>query len=130
MPQPLTTGSILTCNQGAAPCVFITSPRPASLRVLSALESATIDQITVANIPTFGMCKSMANPSVASATAAAQGVLTPMPCVPTVVSPWAPPAALTKSVGVPLATVSSRCNCAFGGSISAAPSAPPLVQSK
>ncbi len=45
---------------------------------------ATIQDIAPnANISSFGMCKSLANPQVASATAAALGVLTPrLACSP------------------------------------------------
>jgi hypothetical protein len=38
----------------------------------------------------FGVCRSLANPTVAAATSAALGVLTPMPCIPATSSPWVP----------------------------------------
>jgi hypothetical protein len=67
---------------------------------------------------TFGMCSNPANPAVASATAAAFGVLTPMPCVPVTPAPWMP--------GCPTVTVckrlllnsTSKLMCAYGGVIS------------
>jgi Domain of unknown function (DUF4280) len=47
------------------------------------------DTIPGTNIPTFGMCMSLGNPAVAMATSAANGVLTPQPCVPAAGSPGA-----------------------------------------
>jgi hypothetical protein len=69
------------------------------------------------NIPTFGMCRSPANPTVAAATAAALGVLTPMPCVP-VTTPWTPGVATVLLRGMPALDASSKCMCAYGGQIS------------
>jgi hypothetical protein len=77
-----------------------------------------LDTIPMTNIMSFGMCSSPANPSVASATAAADGVLTPMPCVPATSAPWTP--------GVPNALIAdmaavddeSTCMCDYGGEIS------------
>jgi hypothetical protein len=69
------------------------------------------------NIPPFGMCTSLANPTVAAATAAALGVLTPMPCVPVIPKPWAPGALRTMAGGQPALTYGSMCNCAWGGVI-------------
>ena len=48
------------------------------------------DHIPMVNILPFGMCQSLANPMVAAATAAALGVLTPMPCIPVTPAPWVP----------------------------------------
>ena len=55
------------------------------------LPLATIfDFVPLENIPSFGLCSSLANPEVATATALAEGVLTPMPCIPVTTSPWFP----------------------------------------
>ncbi len=122
MPLPLVTGTMLQCTMGAAPAVF--NAKPGAPLVNGALPVATIDQILPANIPPFGMCQSMGNPAVVSATAAAQGVLTPQPCVPNVVAPWTPPSICVSNSMIQLATVSSQCVCAFGGAISAKPVGP------
>ena len=117
MPQFLTTASMLECSMGAAPVPFVADDLPGAPKE-TGLTCATIIQfVPMKNIMTFGMCKSMLNPAVASATAAAQGVLTPMPCVPATTTPWAPPSAAAKHFGIPLATASSVCACAFGGLI-------------
>ena len=47
------------------------------------------------------MCTSLTNPTVAAATTAALGVLTPMPCIPVVAGPWKPGAAKTMIGGKP-----------------------------
>jgi hypothetical protein len=64
------------------------------------------------------MCMSQANPEVAAATAAAMGVLTPMPCVP-VTTPWSPgdPMVTIGPAGFPALDASSKCMCAWGGEI-------------
>ncbi|TAM92052.1 MAG: DUF4280 domain-containing protein, partial [Jatrophihabitans sp.] len=66
----------------------------------------------------FGMCSSLANPTVAAATAAALGVLTPMPCVPAPVGTWVPPAPTTLVAGKPALASGAVLTCAWGGVIS------------
>jgi len=83
------------------------------------MPAATImDFAPMENIPTFAMCMSPANPEVAAATSAAQGVLTPMPCVPVTVAPWSPGSATVTIGEIPALTDDSTCTCAWGGMIS------------
>lgn len=102
-------------------CTFGTAP--SQLTVTSQFTSlangkpiATMkDFQPMTNIAPFAMCTSLANPQVASATAAALGVLTPMPCVPAT-TPWT----CTKTMvgGAPAIDNSCKCMCAYGGQIS------------
>ena len=81
------------------------------------MPTATIlDGAPMANVPTFGMCSNPANPTVASATAAAMGVLTPMPCVPATVS-WVPGCPTVLVCKRPLLNNSSKLICSYGGVI-------------
>ncbi|MFO0612989.1 MAG: DUF4280 domain-containing protein [Polyangiaceae bacterium] len=128
MPAPLTTGATLMCTNGLLPTVFVATPKPAPM-IQGALAAGTIDQILSNNVPTFGMCNSPANPTVAAATSAALGVLTPMPCVPKIAAPWSPPTVALKHMSLPVATQLSKCMCAFGGSISVVAGPPGPVQS-
>jgi len=59
---------------------------------------------------------SIANPTVAAATAAALGVLTPMPCIP-VTMPWTPGSPTVMIGGMPALNNTSMCTCAWGGMI-------------
>jgi hypothetical protein len=69
------------------------------------------------NVPTFGMCMSLGNPQVAAATTAAQGVLTPQPCIPATGSPWTPPSVSASIGGIPCVLATSTCQCMWGGTI-------------
>jgi hypothetical protein len=119
LPKFLATGATLQCTMGAAPSVFTAQPLPDAPMTLGSMAAATITEfIPMMNIMPFGVCQSPANPMVAAATAAAMGVLTPMPCIPNVVAPWAPPSACATLNQLPLATAESTCTCAWGGTIS------------
>lgn len=115
MPLNASQGALLMCSFGMAPSSL--SPLPTSRVMIEGKPAATItDSAPIVNIPPFGMCTSLANPTVAAATSAALGVLTPMPCVP-VTTPWVPGAPRTMIGGKPALTSGSTCNCAWGGVI-------------
>lgn len=109
----VTMSASLMCSFGVAPATLVVAPTHRV--VVEGKPAATVQDMLPANIPTFGMCSSLANPTVASATAAALGVLTPMPCVPLVAGPWQPGAARTTVGGMPALTAGSTCTCAYGG---------------
>ena len=99
----------------AAPAVLtVTSQQTVSICKMPA---ATIqDGAALSNVPTFGMCSNPANHTVASATAAAMGVLTPMPCVPATVA-WAPGCPTVTVCKRPLLNSTSKLTCSYGGVI-------------
>ena len=110
------SGAMIMCSFGLAPSTLsVVAPRP----MVEGRPVATIADVAPgANIAPFGMCQSLANPTVAAATAAALGVLTPMPCVPVVPAPWTPLAPPMTAGGIPGGVAGATCVCAFGGNIS------------
>ena len=82
-------GAMLKCTFGMTPSsLMVTVPlRP---MIQNKPKATIMDFAPLVNILPFGMCQSLSNPMVASATSAAMGVLTPMPCIPVIVAPWAP----------------------------------------
>ena len=112
----VTQGAVLQCSFGMAPCTLavIVPTRPKCMNMLMAVTT----DFTVANIATFGMCQSIANPAVSSAKSAAMGVLTPMPCVPVITAPWSPGSSQVKVGGIAALTNNSKCMCSYGGNIS------------
>jgi hypothetical protein len=114
--QLVVNGALMQCTFGMAPSALIVLP---ANRVMAGTPAANImDNKPMVNIPTFGMCQSLANPTVASATAAALGVLTPMPCIPMTSAPWAPGCPTVMIANMPALNNSSKCLCNWGGVIS------------
>ncbi|WP_437509756.1 DUF4280 domain-containing protein [Sorangium sp. So ce1099] len=108
-------GAMLQCSFGVAPSSLVVLPQN---RVMSSAPAANIlDSKPVVNVPPFGMCSSPANPMVAAATAAAMGVLTPMPCVPTTAAPWAPGSTKVTIGKMPALESNSKLMCNWGGVI-------------
>src|SRR5713226_7984209 len=89
MPQQVVMGATMMCSFGMAPSSLIVLPVN-RVQVGGQLAANIMDHVPMVNIPPFGMCMSIANPMVAAATAAALGVLTPMPCIPVTTAPWVP----------------------------------------
>lgn len=104
------TGASLQCSFGTTPATFAAS----GTQTTADTAAGVVTDVAAANIPAFGMCTSLSNPQVASATAAAQNVLTPQPCQP-VLSPWSPGSAQVAIGEVSALDDSSQCNCTWGG---------------
>lgn len=116
MPTALSTGATMMCSFGVAPAALVVLP---TTTIVSGTPTANNTAFApVVNVPTFGACSSPANPTVAAATAAALGVLTPMPCVPMTTSPWIPGPTKTIDGGMPAVDSSCKLMCNWGGSIS------------
>jgi hypothetical protein len=108
-------GATLQCSFGAAPSSLVVLP---ANRVLTGPPAATImDNAPLVNIMPFGVCSSLANPTVAAATSAALGVLTPMPCVPVTPAPWVVGAPTVLIGNMPALNNSSKLMCTWGGVI-------------
>lgn len=116
MPLQVCMGAMISCSFGAAPASLIVLPVN---RVLTSnMPAANImDHVPIVNIPTFGMCSSLANPTVAAATSAALGVLTPMPCVPATVTPWVPGSPTVMLGNMPTLNNTCTLNCMWAGVI-------------
>lgn len=107
----------MQCTFGTAPSTFVVLPTNQMLT--SGQPAANImDHIPMVNVMPFGMCTSPANPTVASATASAMGVLTPMPCKPDTPAPWVPGAPPVILAAAPALDDTSRLLCLWGGVIS------------
>ncbi|MFA4936250.1 MAG: DUF4280 domain-containing protein [Candidatus Methanoperedens sp.] len=109
------SGAMIKCSFGAAPSSLTVLPKN---RVKTIMPIANImDNIPMVNIMPFAMCSSIANPTVAAATSAALGVLTPMPCIPVTPAPWAPGSPTVPVANMPALNDSSKLMCMWAGII-------------
>jgi hypothetical protein len=76
-----------------------------------------MDHKPMVNVMPFGMCTSLANPTVAAATTAAMGALTPMPCLPVTPAPWFTGAPTVLLGNMPALNNMSKLMCTWGGMI-------------
>lgn len=108
--------SITTCDMGLMPSVF--NALPDNMVMIEGRPAGNIlDFIEFLNIEPFGLCVSLLNPEVDIATAAALGVLVPMPCEPIIITPWLPGAPTVLVGGLPALTDESVCFCLWGGMV-------------
>ena len=117
MAKEVCNGAELQCSFGTTPSIFVVLPIN---RVNTGYMPAAniMDYVPLENILPFGMCTTVSNPEVASATSAALGVLTPMPCIPATATPWVPGADTVILANAPALNDSSKCICTWGGVIS------------
>jgi hypothetical protein len=116
MPLHVCSGAILQCSFGLAPSSLVVLP--VNKTMTGNMPAANImDNKPMVNIMPFGMCTSLANPTVAAATSAAMGVLTPMPCIPMTAAPWAPGAPTVTLGNMPALDNTSTLMCNWGGVI-------------
>jgi hypothetical protein len=119
MPPVVVNAAMLSCTMGLGPPMPLTAIPKGTPVTAGGQPVATIaDALPMANIPTFGMCNSPANPTVIAATAAALGVHTPMPCLPVPLGAWVPGSSKVVLGGVPVLTAPSTCQCSWAGTIS------------
>jgi hypothetical protein len=111
------TSAMMQCSFGLAPSTLVVIPKGPPVIIEGRPAATIMDMVPMANIPPFGVCNSLANPIVAAATAAALGILTPMPCTPIPAGPWKPGAVKTTINGMPALTAGCTLNCAFGGGV-------------
>src|SRR5262249_9702469 len=116
MPMQVVNGAMMMCTMGMAPSTLVVLPIN---KVMSGNQPAAniMDHVPMMNIMPFGMCMPPANPTVAAATAAALGVLTPMPCIPATASPWVPGSPTVLIGNQPALNNTSQCMCNWAGVI-------------
>ncbi|MDR1322131.1 MAG: DUF4280 domain-containing protein [Gracilibacteraceae bacterium] len=108
------SGATYVCSFGTAPGTL----KAAKAGVLAGgMPAATIsDAVPLASVSPCGLCTTVSNPLVASATAAALGVLTPQPCIPAPVGTWIGGKGPLIS-GTPGLSGEAKLLCAYGGSL-------------
>ena len=116
MAMQVCMGASMQCSFGAAPSSLVVLP-PNAVFTGQVPDANIMDHVPMVNIMPFGMCTSLANPTVAAATAAALGVLTPMPCIPNTPSPWVPGAPTVLLGNNPTLDDTSKLMCIWAGVI-------------
>lgn len=107
----------MKCTMGTSPAKL--TVLPTRTVYLTGQPQANIsDHKTMVNLAPFGLCRSLGFPATASATAAAMGTLTPMPCMHNTPMPWMGGKMDYLVKGQPALLKSCKCQCMWGGTIS------------
>lgn len=117
MAQIVIAGASAMCSFGTAPGTLNVTSQATCM--VEGKPAATIQDAQTVNFLPFGLCTSLANPQVASATAMAFGVLVPQPCMPVPAGTWIPTKPSVLIGGKPCLTNDCKLMCANGaGAIS------------
>jgi hypothetical protein len=116
MPSQVVNAAKTACTMSAKPSQLVVLP--IRQRTTGGQPAANIaDHIPITNIVPFGPCMSLLFPPTAAATAAANGVLTPVQCVPNTVAPWTPGSTVVTIADQPALRQTDTCQCMWGGTI-------------
>ena len=116
MAMQVCMGAVLQCSFGMSPSSLVVLPTN-STYTDQVPDANIMDHVPMVNIMPFAMCTSLGNPSVAAATAAAMGTLTPMPCLPNTPAPWVAGAPTVMLGNAPSLDAVSTLICSWGGVI-------------
>ena len=114
--MPVCNGSTLMCSMGTGVSQLLVTMPENPMKPTQPWPANILDGRSLVNIKPFGMCRSMANPQVAAASAAAQGALIMAPCIPNTTT-WAPGDAFNLIRNAPALNKTSQAVCTFGGII-------------
>jgi hypothetical protein len=118
MAKYVCNGGKLKCSMGSRKSDFGVIPvRLAQVRIKGNLMGTIMDNKPFVNIRPFGQCQSLANPLVAAATAACNGKLQKMPCIPNTTTPWIGGKTRVCICGEPTVLDNSKLTCAWLGII-------------
>ena len=111
------SGAMMKCTMGSSPAKLTVLPNR-MVFLAGQLMANISDHQAMVNFAPFGVCRSLAFPPTASATAAAMGTLTPMPCIHNTPAPWIGGKMDYLIKGQPALLKSCTCQCMWGGTIS------------
>ncbi len=111
------SGAVMRCTMGTSPANLTVLP-VRTVNLTGPPMANISDHKSMVNLAPFGLCRSLAFPPTAAATAAAHGHLTPMPCMHNTPAPWMGGKMDYLIKGQPALLKSCKCQCMWGGTIS------------